>query len=241
MRQAELLLNIGLAVEAVRESAPVVQCVAPREATAFVADVLYAAGARPVATGTSPEALAAIASADALMIDLGTLGVEGSEGLTETLAAAHDGALPWVLDASRLGRAPVRPERLQDLVGLRPAVVRVQREDLGDVRLIGHTGALVVSADTDSVSQGDRLVQVESGALRLRQIAGVRAAVAALTAACVTVADPLVAAIAGAAWMSEASRRADALASGPASFRVALVDALAEVRGDEVAEALLNA
>lgn len=241
MRQAELLLNIGFAVEAVRETAPVVQCIAPREATAFVADVLYAAGARPVVTGTSPEALAALASADALALDLGTLGLEGSEGLTSTLAQAHGGHLKWVLDASRLGRAGVRQERLQNLVGLHPAVLRVEREDLAELRLSGHDGALVVSGDTESVSHGDRLLQVEPGAPQLRRIAGVRAAVAALTAACATVADPLVAAIAGAAWLSEASQRAVQNSSGPASFRVALVDALAEVRGDEVAEALMNA
>lgn len=241
MRQPELLLNIGLAVEAVREASPVVQCIAPREATAFVADVLHAAGARPVVTGTSSDALAALASADALAIDLGTLSVEGSEGLTPTLAQAHGGRLPWVLDASRLGRAGVRQDRLQALIGLHPAVIRVLRDDLADVRLGGHTGALVVSAATEEVSQGDRLLQVEPGSARLRQIAGVRAAVAALTAACATVAEPLVAAVAGAAWVSEASQRAEATASGPASFRVALVDALAEVRGDQVAEALMNA
>lgn len=241
MRQPELLLNIGFAVEAVREGAPVVQCIAPREATAFVADVLYAAGAHPVVTGTSPEALAAIASGDALMVDLGTLSLEGAEGLPASIAQARETDLRWVLDASRLGRGAVRQDRLQSLVGLRPAVVRVLRSDLVDMRLGGHSGALVVSADSDDVSHGDQLLQVASGSRRLRQVAGVRSAVAALTAACATVADPLVAAVAGAAWFSEASTRAEARASGPASFRVALVDALAEVRGDEVTEALLNA
>lgn len=241
MRQPELLLNIGFAVEAVREGAPVVQCIAPRDATSFVADVLYAAGALPVATGTSQEALAALASADALALDLGTLGVEGSEGLTSSIAQTHDGHLPWVLDASRLGRSGIRQDRVQNLLGLRPAVVRVLQEDLSEVRLTGHTGALVVTADAEAVSLGEQLFHIEPGARLLSRIPGVRAAIAALTAACTTVAEPLVAAVAGSAWLSEASQRADARASGPASFRVALVDALAEVRGDEVAEALLGA
>lgn len=240
MRQPELLLNIGFAVEAVREGAPVVQCIAPREATSFVADVLYAAGARPVVTGTSPEALAALAHSDALVVDLGTLSIEGSEGLADAISRAAGGELRWVLDASRLGRAGIRFDRVQGLVSLRPAVVRVLKEDLDEIRLDGHRGAIVVSADAEEVSLGERRLQVPSGADRLRQIAGVRAAVSALTAACATVADPLVAAVAGSAWLSEASRRADAQASGPASFRVALVDALAQVRGDEVAEALMK-
>ena len=241
MRQTELLLNIGFAVEAVREGAPVVQCIAPREATAFVADVLYAAGARPVVTGTSPEALAALAHSDALVVDLGTLSVEGSEGLTDAISKAAGGELRWVLDASRLGRAGIRFDRVQGLVSLRPAVVRVLADDLDDLRLNAHGGALVVTSDSEEVSLGDRVLQGSAGAARLRQIAGVRAAVSALTAACSSVADPLVAAVAASAWMSEASKRADEQSSGPASFRVALVDALAQVRGDEVALALMNA
>lgn len=239
MLQPELLLNIGLAVEAVREQAPVVQCIAPREATAFVADVLTAAGARPVVTGTSPEALAALASSNALMVDLGTLGLEDSSGLVDAIVGV--GSLPWVLDASRLGRAPIPQARVQALADAQPSVVRVQREDLSEVHLAGHEGALVVSADSDSVSMGGALFLVEPGSPRLRQIAGVRAAAAALTAACATVGNPLVAGVAGAAWLSQASQRAEAVAKGPASFRVELVDALAEVHGDEVAEALLNA
>ncbi len=241
MRAPELLLNIGLAVESVRETAPVVQCIAPREATAFVADVLYAAGARPVITGTSPDALAALAHCDSMMVDLGTLGVEGAEGFTSAVAQARGGELPWVLDASRLGRVEVRNERVQNLIGLHPAVVRVRADDLDDLRLVSYRGALVVSGDDEVVSLGERSVGVEPGSARLQQIAGVRAAVAALTAACAAVADPIVAAVAGSAWLSVASRRADAHATGPASFRVALVDALAELYGDQVAEALLNA
>lgn len=241
MRHTELLLNIGFAIEAVREGSPVVQCIAPREATAFVADVLYAAGSRPVVTGTSPEALAALAASDALMIDLGTLSVEGSEGLTTSIAQAHDGNLVWVLDASRLGGIGVRQDRVQSLLALHPAVVRVNRDDLDGLPLNAHQGALVVSGDADAVSQGDTAIHVPMGSARLRQIAGVRAAVAALTAACATVTDPVGAAVAGAAWLSVASLRAAEQASGPASFRVALVDALAGVRGDEVAESLMNA
>lgn len=241
MRQPELLLNIGFAVESVREGVPVVQCIAPREATAFVADVVYAAGGRPVVTGTSPDALAALTASDALMVDLGTLSVEGSDGLAESIAQTRDGQLPWVLDASRLGRSGMRHDRVQNLLSLRPAVVRILRDDLAEARIAGLTGALVVTADSDSVSRGETLVQVEAGSARLRQIAGARAAVAALTAACSAVADPYVAAVAATAWFSEASQRAEKRSSGPASFRVALVDVLAELRGDEIAEALLNA
>ena len=57
MSHSSLALTIGFAAEAVREEGPRVQCVAPRAATPFVADALHGAGARPLVTGTSPDAL----------------------------------------------------------------------------------------------------------------------------------------------------------------------------------------
>lgn len=241
MLATQLLLHIGFAVESVRENGPVVQGVVPREATPFVADVLSAAGAAPVLTGTTPDALAALAFSDALALDLGTLSVEGSEGLTAAIAQAHEGALTWVLEASRLGRAPLSQQRMQDLVFLRPTVVRGRAADRAELRLGEHQGAVVLTGDTDEVTLGGQTLHVARGAELLDRIAGVRAATAALTAACATVADPLVAAAAGAAWLSVASVKAAEQASGPAAFRVALVDAVASVRGDEVAESLMNA
>ena len=48
-----LALTIGFAAEHVRESSPLVHCVAPLGATPFVADVVYGVGARSVVTGTA--------------------------------------------------------------------------------------------------------------------------------------------------------------------------------------------
>ena len=83
-----------------------------------------------------------------------------------------------------------------------------------------------------------REVAVLTGSAMLAQVAGVRAAVSALMAACSAVTGPLEAALAGAAWLALASERAEEHGRGPASFRVALIDALWTVRGDEIAEYL---
>ena len=69
MSRSGLALTIGFATEAVRESAPHIQCVAPLAATPFVADALHGAGARSLVTGTSPDALAAAQGADAVVLD----------------------------------------------------------------------------------------------------------------------------------------------------------------------------
>ena len=60
----------------------------------------------------------------------------------------------------------------------------------------------------------------------------------ALIAACLSVAPPQEAALAGAAWMSLASERAARDRRGPARYRMAFIDELSTIHGDEIAEHL---
>lgn len=236
MPQSALKLAIGFAVETVRETSPVVHCIAPRAATSFIADVLSAAGAQPVLTGTSAEALAAIPSADAVAIDLAALSIEGADGVLHAIGEAREQGLPWVLDVTRLGRAPVGTDRLRRLLELGPRVVRAADRQIDGWTLENPGGATVLLGHPDSVAADGSRVQVGSGPDLLGTVSGAMAAVTALTAAVSSCADPLEAALAGAAWVGLAAERAEGGAHGPASFRVALIDALATVRGDEIAE-----
>lgn len=238
MPRSGLALTIGFAAEAVREGAPLVHCVAPRAATAFVADVLHGAGARSVVTGTSADALSAALTADAVMFDLGTLSTEWSDAVNPTVAQARSQGTPWVLDATRVGLAPLRLDRVRALLGHRPTVVRASAAEVDGLRLETPGGALALGESVERVVVGGEDVAVPAGAQMLGQVPGVRSAACALMAACATATGPLEAALAGAAWLALASERAEERTHGPASFRVALIDALWTVRGDEIAEYL---
>ena len=238
MPRSGLALTVGFAAEAVREGTPLVHCVAPRAATSFVADVLHGAGARSVVTGTSPEALSAALTADATMLDLGTLMAEWSDAVNPTLAQLRAEGKPWVLDATPLGRGTFRADRVRAMVGHGPTVVRASSAELDGIRLDPTDGALAIGRAAEWIGFQGREVTVGTGSSMLGQIAGVRAAVTALMAACTTVTGPFEAAIAGAAWLAVASERAEEHSRGPASFRVALIDELWTVRGDEIAEYL---
>jgi len=238
MSRSGLVLTIGIAAEAVRESGPVVHCVAPRAATSFVAEVLHGVGAQSVVTGTSPDALAAAATADAAVFDLGTLGAEWSDAVIPAVASARQAGVPWVLDVTPLGRTPLRTDRVRNLLVHRPGVVRASLEVMEGVHIEVPDGALVTGPVAGLVRVGEEEFEVPGGADALANIPGVRSAVCALMAACLTVAEPREAALAGAAWVALASERAAERSNGPGSFRVALVDALASVRGDEIAEYL---
>ena len=238
MPRSGLALTIGFAAEAVREGSPLVYCVAPRAATSFVAEVLHGAGARSVVTGTSPDALAAALSADAVMLDLGTIVSEWSDAVNPTAAQLRASGTPWVLDATPLGRESLRPDRVRGLLGHRPSVVRASSAEIDNVRIEAIDGALALGEAEIRVLAGGTEVAVLPGSEMLAQIPGVRAAVSALMAACATATGPLEAALAGAAWLALAAERAEGDSKGPASCRIALVDSLWTVRGDEIAEYL---
>ncbi|MDO5534004.1 MAG: hydroxyethylthiazole kinase [Propionibacteriaceae bacterium] len=238
MDRSGLALTVGFAVETVRENAPLVHCVAPRAATSFVAEVLHGAGASSVVTGTSPEALGSGLTADSVMFDLGTLASEWSDAINPTVAQLRSQGTPWVLDATPLGRETLRADRVRGLLGHRPTVIRASSAEVDGVKLEATDGALALGASEVRVLWEGQEVAVLAGSEMLGQVPGVRAAVTALMAACSTATGPVEAALAGAAWLALAADRAEEHSRGPASFRIALVDALATVHGDEVADYL---
>ncbi|MFT3876478.1 MAG: hydroxyethylthiazole kinase [Propioniciclava sp.] len=236
MQSNHLALTVGLAAETVREDGPVVHCLAPREATAFVADVLHAAGARAVITGTTGGGLAAAATADALALDLATLSADWSDAVGPALARAQDSGTPWVLDATKLGRAPLRADLLATAAGHRPSVVRADEVDRDAMDGL-LTELALITADHRVLLDGGALVVPAMDAM-LAQTPGFRAAATALVAACAAVAPAREAAIAGAAWMALASERAGGERRGPARYRMAFLDELWTIHGDEIAEYL---
>lgn len=236
--QSGLALTIGFAAENVRETGPLVHCIAPRGATPFVADVVYGVGAKAVVTGTAPDALEAARGADAVSVDFATLASEWADAVVPSLAGLGEAGVPWVMNLSQLGRAPLRVDHARALIGHRPAVILTTDGFLDGGPLDASACALAIGDPIERVVVDGQDTRVGRGAELLRQVPGVRSAVSALIAACAAVTSPREAALAGAAWLALASERAVEHARGPASFRIALVDALAEVRGDEIAEFL---
>jgi hydroxyethylthiazole kinase len=96
--------------------------------------------------------------------------------------------------------------------------------------------AVAATGAVDVVSDGARLVRLTHGHPMLRQITGSGCMATACVGAFAAVErDPLGAAVAGLACFEIAAERAAAVASGPGSFRVALIDALAALTPADVA------
>ncbi|MFX4285616.1 hydroxyethylthiazole kinase [Janibacter sp. G349] len=250
--------EIAAAVDAVRASAPLVHGATGSVTRALVADGLLAAGARPMLTESEQEAPTLVGVADALLVNLGSLSGDGMAGLLPTARAAATHGVPWVLDPTAVGLAPVRTPLAHELLALGPTVVRGNASEVltlaggsgggrGADSTLGPDAAAVpattlarragcvvaVSGAVDLVTDGERVARIASGSPLLTRVSGTGCLLGALTAAHLPGATPFVAAVAATALLTVASDRVRA--TGPGSFRIGLLDALDAVTGDEVA------
>jgi hydroxyethylthiazole kinase len=236
-----------------RERAPLTHCLTNAVVQNFTANVLLAAGAAPAMVPAAEEAGDFARVADALLVNVGTVTTPEAEAMRIAVRAAGEAATPWVLDPVAVGALPLRTGLAGELVALSPAIVRGNPSEIlalagaaGGGRgvdstagveeavdaageLARRTGAVVaVSGVIDHVTDGRTVVEVPGGDVLLTKVTGAGCALGALMAAFAAVsATPLDAAVAASRLMARAAERAAAVAHGPGSFAVALLDALA--------------
>ena len=251
------LKRVRPVLTAVQERAPLVHCLSAAVSMGIVADGLLAAGARPMMTETLDEAPHMVTLANALLINLGTLSTDGSEGIPATVEAAQGLGLPWVLDPAAVGVAPVRTAMARRLLKRHPAVVRANASEVlalaGEAGGAGGRGAdstavpdeatraarqvsaltggvVAISGAADLLIDARRELRVARGTPLLTRVTGTGCLLGALTAACLGAGvAPLEAADAATVWIAVAGELAETRAPRPGSFRTALLDSLDEV------------
>ena len=175
-------------------------------------------------------------------------------GIPATVAARPDG-VPWVLDPTAIGLAPVRTRMARDFLDEGPDVVKGNASEI--LALVGGRGGrgadsadapehavdaaievarrtggiVVVSGPTDVVVTAEGVAEkVSRGHPLMARVTGTGCLLGALTAGCLAVADDSTeAAVAAVSWFDVAGEVAAARADGPGSFRMQLLDALDEV------------
>src|SRR5580700_9090383 len=96
-------------VARIKSRAPRVHCITNYVAQNYTANVLLAAGAIPSMTISPEEIGAFVASADALLVNLGTFDAERRTAIELALGAKghrRKGTRPWVLDPVFIERSP---------------------------------------------------------------------------------------------------------------------------------------
>lgn len=248
-------------VAMVRHSEPLVHCITAAVSMNLVADGLLAAGARPVMTETVNEAPSMTGIADALLINLGTLSTDAVHGIPDSVTIARERGIPWVLDPTAVGVAPVRTRLARELVADAPTVIRGNPSEIlaldgtasgrgadtahtpteaseAAYQLAVATGSTIsVSGATDLIVSHRQQAQFDGGTPMLSRITGTGCLLGALTAACLAVEkSPMTAAHVAASWLGTAGEMAVTRSPRPGSFKIHLLDAL-----DELAEMCLEA
>ena len=247
--------------QAVRERAPLVQCIANYVSMDIVANVLNAVGASPAMVHDARESGEFARIASALAVNIGTPSPPWVDGMTTAVLAAREAGTPWVLDPVAVGATSYRRGIVADLLTYRPTVIRGNASEIISISTATSGGrgvdssagsseaaesaatlaraqsaVVVVTGSADLVSDGTRTAVVHGGDSRMPMITALGCASTALVAACCAVADdPFTAAISAMAMLAAAGERAGRRANGPGTLRVLLLDELAALDAGRLA------
>lgn len=241
-------------LEAVRLRRPLVHCISNLVSANDCANLALAVGASPM-MAQAPEEMADIAAASAAAV-LNT-GTPSEEKFRACLLCGRETVRrgrPVILDPVGVGASPWRLERVETLLAaFSPALLRV---NLGEAQALLHLEsqergvdspgssagraepalrlarergtAVLLSGQTDLVSDGSALWEISGGSPRMAQVTGTGCMLSVLCGVFAAVEpDAAAAAVTAAAFWKACSSRAEALSEGrgPGSFRAALLDA----------------
>ena len=222
----------------IRARRPRVHCITNSVAQNFTANMLLAAGAVPSMTTDPAEIREFVASADALLVNLGTLDAVRQAAIKAALEEAQ-GRKPWVLDPVFVDRALSRATFALELAARRPNVMRLNDAEFAALAEAQPTAQTLVryaadratvvglTGDPDIVTDGARTLSIRNGDRLMAQVTAMGCAASALVAGCLAVeADAWRAAAAGLILIGVAGELAAARAQGPGTLAVGILDTL---------------
>jgi hydroxyethylthiazole kinase len=223
----------------IRDRAPRVHCVTNTVAQNYTANMLLAAGAVPSMTISPEEIVSFVASADALLINLGTFDDERRRAINVALGAAQTARMPWVLDPVFIERSPGRAQFARELLAREPSVVRLNAAEFAP--LFGGdpadeaasrvaeacTTVVALTGSADIVTDGARRVAIANGDPLMSLVTGMGCAGSALICAALAVeTDAWLATNAALIALGVAGEVAAQSAQGPGRFASWILDAL---------------
>jgi hydroxyethylthiazole kinase len=229
----------------VRSKQPRVHCITNAVAQSLTANVLLAAGAVPSMTVAPDEIAQFVASADALVVNLGTLDGDRRQSIAIAIDTAKETQRPWLLDPVFVDRSPSRCALAKTLVGRKPSLLRLNSAEFASLSgaepneqalaayAREHGCIVALTGATDFVCDGVRMVKIANGDALMGSVAAMGCAGTALIAAFLAVeADAWLASAAGLLAFAIAGECAAAVARGPGSFAIEIIDALAKLDGE---------
>ncbi|MEQ8968518.1 MAG: hydroxyethylthiazole kinase [Azospirillaceae bacterium] len=241
------------ALARLRAESPLVHNITNHVVMEPTANALLAIGAAPAMLHSVDEVEAFTPLAGALVVNIGTFESAWLAGMKLAIAAARSHGIPWALDPVALFASPYRTAAAADLARRGPAVIRANASEVLALAgaagaggrgpdsthdaeaaldagrdLARETGAVVaITGATDYVLDAERLVAIEGGDALMARVTGTGCTATALVGAFLGAGlAPFEAACSGLASLAAAGEQAAAVAAGPGSLPVALLDHL---------------
>jgi hydroxyethylthiazole kinase len=247
----------------VRETRPLVHYITNYVTVNDVANITLCIGASPVMSHALEEVEEMVSHAGALVLNMGTLDPAQVEAMHLAGRAANSSGIPVIFDPVGAGATTYRTKTARDLMEeLDIAILKGNQGEIGvlagvDARVRGvDSGGIsgdpviitrkfaesegitvVMSGETDIVSDGDRVLLVENGHPMMGCISGSGCMASSVTGACAAVcSDSVIAAASALSIFGVAGEKAARLSSGPGSFKPALFDNLTLLTPEEFAQ-----
>jgi hydroxyethylthiazole kinase len=238
----------------VRKNRPLVHHITNYVTVNDCANITICAGGSPIMADAIEEVAEMTGIVGALVLNIGTLNEVQIESMIAAGRKANERKIPIILDPVGAGATRFRTHTSQRL--LEELEITILKGNAGEIGVLagadgkvrgvdsaGLTGdpvaiakefasvaglTVVVSGETDIVTDGKRVLLVENGHPMMGGISGTGCMAASVTGAfAAESSDPVQAAAAALAVFGIAGERAAAKARGPYSFKVALFDELA--------------
>jgi len=247
----------------VRERKPLVHNITNYVVMNYTAMALLACGAAPVMAHAVEEVEEMVSLAGALVLNIGTLSAPWIEAMVKAGKRANALGVPVILDPVGAGATTMRTNTARRLVdevsvkavrgnaseilSLSPKKLGSRTKGVDSVHTVDQVAdmavtlaqelklTVAVTGAVDLVTDGARVCRVENGHEMMSRVTGTGCTATAIIGAFMAVQpDPLNAAATGLAYFGLAGEEAAAKGSGPGTFQVALLDALYEMRVEEL-------
>ena len=247
-------------LETLRAQNPLVHCITNYVAMNVAANVVLAAGASPAMVHAQEEIAEFTPICGALTINIGTLSAPWVTSMRTAAQAANDAGVAWVLDPVAHFISAYRKGVAQDLLGLRPTILRGNASEImamageagagkgadsgdsvdaaeGAARALAksHGAVVAITGPVDFVTDGTQSAKVTGGSDIMPMVTALGCSQTALMGAYAASGPAFDAALGALAHFKVAGTKAAKLANGPGSFQMHFLDALNVTQPKELA------
>lgn len=227
VRTSEIPEHAAKLLEAVRAKMVRTHCITNAVVQKLTADGLASLGAMPSMTANALEITSFMARCDTLLVNLGTLDGNRIEVIGTAVKKANDLGKPWVLDPVLCDVSSERRDLANDLLRLRPAVVRGNPMEIAVMRDIPGPITHVITGKIDHVTRHGRTITIANGHPFMSRVTGTGCLCGAMIAAFLGVEeDTFLAAASALLVLNIAAELAGPISRGPGSMAVKLLDEL---------------